>query len=402
MDIAGKEILSTVRDRRAIVSNLLVPLFLLPLMMLGLPLALGGLFSREQAALTPVAVQGLEAMPGDLEQLLVAANLQLTESADPEAAVREGAADLGMIVPPAMAERLAARERVELPVFSKHGNLRAEVAASKVVRAVEGYRAALVGERLREAGLDPALLEPLAVRPVDVSSSAERSSGQLSWLIPFFIAIWTLVGGQMTAIDATAGEKERGTLESLLVAPVKRSEVVVGKFLATVLFGLTAALMAIAGYLGGGLVLRALIGSRLEGEGAEIVALMGGSLQVTPQSVGLLLMSTVLLAATVAALLIGVTMFARSFKEAQSYVAPLSFLLIVPSLILQFEDLLDLGRGIYLVPVVNVLLLMDDTVKGAAEAGPVLLTWLSLLALIAALLAFALRNFNRESVIFRT
>src|SRR5690606_39668933 len=118
--------------------------------------------------------------------------------------------------------------------------------------------------------LDPAILEPVTIQTVDASTSRERSSGQLSWLIPFFIAIWTLAGGQMTAIDATAGEKERGTLESLLVAPVRRSEVVVGKWLATMTFGLTAALAAIAGYLVGGMVMRNAFLPRMGAEGGEV------------------------------------------------------------------------------------------------------------------------------------
>ncbi|MEI2421595.1 ABC transporter permease subunit, partial [Arthrospira platensis SPKY2] len=100
--------------------------------------------------------------------------------------------------------------------------------------------------------VDPGVLEPITVVARDASTEAERSSGQLAWLIPFFIAIWTLTGGQMTAIDATAGEKERGTLEVLLVAPVRRAEVVFGKFLAVVLFGLSAAVMAIVGFILGG------------------------------------------------------------------------------------------------------------------------------------------------------
>lgn len=400
--IAAKEILSTVRDRRAIVSNLLVPLFLLPLLMLGLPLALGGLFNREQAAVTSLAIENEAGLPAELREMLLAANLALQGSSDPEEDVLSGGATLGLVVPGEMVERLGEGQRVELTLFSKQGNLRAEVAASKVTRAVEEYRQRMVAERLRAAGLDPALLEPVSLRSVDASTTAERSSGQLSWLIPFFIAIWTLVGGQMTAIDATAGEKERGTLEALLVAPVRRSEVVFGKFLATLLFGLSAAVMAIAGYLAGGAVLGALVRSRLGGEGAEVVEMMGGSLQISASSLGLLLVSTVLLAATIAALLLGVTLFARSFKEAQSYVAPLSFLLIVPAMALQFKDLLDIGRGIYLLPVVNVLLLMDDIVTGAVEAGSVVLTWSSLALVIVALLAFALANFRRESVIFRT
>jgi sodium transport system permease protein len=400
--LAGKEVLSTVRDRRALISNLLMPLLLLPLLMLGLPLALGGLFSREQAAATPLAVFRLTGVPSDLSMMFKEAKLRPFASVDPEAAVRSGQAVVGLLVPAGMAERLAAAEHVDLELYSKHGNLRAEVAASKVTAAIETYRQGLVAERLRAAGLDPSLLRPLSVRAVDASSAAERSSGQLSWIIPFFIAIWTLIGGQMTAIDATAGEKERGTLESLLVAPVRRAEVVLGKFLATLLFGLTAALMAITGYLAGGALLRATVASRLGEDGAEVVALMGGGLQLTPVSVLLLLISTILLAATVAALLLGVTMFARSFKEAQSYVAPLSILLIIPALALQFQELLDLGPVIYLVPIVNVLLLMDDAVKGSAGATAALLSWSSLLVVIILLLAFALKSFSRENVIFRT
>ena len=336
--ITAKEVLSTLRDRRAIVSNLLLPLVLLPVIMLGLPLVLGSLFNREQASETQLAVRNIADLPPRLAEQLAVANVEAVVSDDPEEAVRSESVTVGMRVPEEMAERLAAGEQVDLLVYSKQGNLRAEVAVSKV----------------------------------------------------------------RGAIDATAGEKERGTLESLLVAPVRRSEVVVGKFLATMLFGLSAAVMAILGYVAGGTVLRKIVGSRLGGDGAEVVDLLGGSLQVTPMSVILLLTSTLLLAATLAALLLGVTMFARSFKEAQSYVAPLSFLLILPVMALQFEDLLDLGLGVFLVPVVNVLLLMDDTVKGAVEAGAVALTWGSLLVVIVVLLGLALHNFNRERVIFRT
>jgi sodium transport system permease protein len=400
--IAGKELTSTLRDRRALVSNLLIPLFLLPLVMLGLPLAFGGLFAREQAALTRVAVENLAELPEGLAELLRAANVEPVASEDAEDAVRSDRFSLGLLVPPAMTARIAAGEQLELVMFRKQGNLRADVTAAKVTGAVDAFRRALVAERLARAGLDTAVLEPVTVRSVDASSEAERSGGELSWMIPFFIAIWTLIGGQMTAIDATAGEKERGTLESLLVAPVRRAEVVLGKFLATLLTGLSAAVMAIVGYVAGGTLLRSLTLARLDGEAASIVAELGGSLHITPATVLLLLVSTLLLAATVAALLLGLTLFARSFKEAQSYVAPLSFLLIVPVLALQFSDLFDIGLGAYLIPIVNVLLLMDGVVTGAVDWPATLVTWSSLIVLTAALLAVALRNFSRESVIFRS
>jgi len=400
--VAAKEILSTLRDQRAIISNLLVPLIVLPVVMLGLPLLLGGLFQREQSTVTSVGVQGRANLPPELATLLTKQNVTLTPVSDPESAVRDGSVPVAVRVPAGFAASVAAGGGADLTIYSKQGNMKSELNATKVQQAVQAYSQQLVAARLKAAGLDPAILRPVTVTSVDASSAAEKRSGQLSWLIPFFIAIWTLTGGQMTAIDATAGEKERGTLEALLVTPVRRTEVVIGKFLATVTFGLSAAVMAIAGYVVGGAVVRSVFQPHLGGQAADIVQVMGGALDISPPSVLLLLMSALLLAGTIAALLLGITMFARSFKEAQSYVAPLSMLLILPAVGLQFKDLLGFGSGVYMVPVFNALVLMDDIVKGTVQLGAVLTTWLTLVVVIALLLVFAYRNFQREGVIFRT
>ncbi|MDZ7704881.1 MAG: ABC transporter permease subunit [Trueperaceae bacterium] len=400
--VAGKEIRSTLRDRRAILSNLLVPLLLLPIVMLGLPLLIGGLVSQQQETASQIGIEGLDNLPDALRQRLEAQNIALQATDTPEQAVREDTYSAALSVPANVAERIGQGENVEITVYTKPGNLRSELDSGKIRSAVQSYRQEIVRERLEEAGLEPSILEPVTISTVNANTEAEQASGQLSWLIPFFIAIWTLSGGQMTAIDATAGEKERGTLEVLLVAPIRRSEVVVGKFVATLLFGLSAALMAIVGYILGGTILRSLFSDMMGDQASEFTQVMGGSLSVGPLSVVLLVVSTLLLAMLIAALLIGITSFARSFREAQTYLAPLSFLLILPAISLQFSELLDFGPLIYLVPVVNALLLMDDIVTGSAGALPVLLTWASLLAFAALLLDFAYRSFKREGVIFRT
>ncbi|MFN2322275.1 MAG: ABC transporter permease [Trueperaceae bacterium] len=400
--IAAKEILSTLRDTRAIVSNLVIPLVLLPVVMLGLPLLLGGLFQRETSTVTELAVQGLDALPADLVALAEDQNAVLVEVADALEAVRNDAYSAGMIVAPDFVEAIEAGRPVEVTIVAKTGNLRAELNSGKLRGAVDAYTQSLVAQRLRDAGLDPAVLRPISVTTADASTEAERSSGQLAWLIPFFIAIWTLTGGQMTAIDATAGEKERGTLEVLLVAPVRRTEVVFGKFLAVMTFGLSAAVMAILGFVLGGTVLRRIFMPLIGDGGGEIASMMGGSLTITPATIGLLLVSALLLAAVVAALLLTVTLFARSFKEAQTYVAPMSFLLLIPAIALQFRDLIGAGDSVYWIPVYNVMVLMDDVVKGSATLAAIGVTWLVMLALIAVLLVFANASFRREDVLFRT
>ena len=400
--VARKEILSTLRDRRAIVANLLIPVLLLPTIMLGLPLLMGGLFQREQASQTPVAIEGAAHLPSDLREAIEAQRVDITETDDALTLVRDDEVSAALQVPEGFEARVATGEAPQLSLVRKTGNLESELAAGKLNDAISTYRRDIVTDRLEAAGLDPSVLEPLRVERLDASRPEERSSGQLAWLIPFFIAVWALAGGQMTALDATAGEKERGTLEALLVAPVRRVEVVAGKFVATLMSGLSAAFMAIVGVLVGGALMRRVFLPRLGEEATEMVAVMGGSLSVSLSGLWVLLGSAVLLAAAVAALLIAVAMFARSFKEAQSYVAPMSFLLIIPAMALQFADLLDLGQRVYLVPVMNVMVLMDDVLGGSVRALDVLAAWGTMALLVVALLAFALRNFRREGVIFRT
>lgn len=402
--VASKELLSTFRDRRAIVSSLLIPLLVLPLLMLGLPLALGGLFEREQSNVSEIAVAGLEYLPAELRVLLEQQSISITETKNPESSptlVQEDKYSVALNVPATFSQDLE-QNKANIQLYSKVGNVRAELIASKVQDAVDTFRTNIVAERLKQAGLDERVLEPVTVKTIDASSQAERSSGVLAWLIPFFIAVWALAGGQVAAIDATAGEKERGTLEPLLTSPVRRAEVVIGKFLATLTFGLIASLMAIVGYVVSGLLLRQLFANQLGESGDVIVSTLGGSLDVSPLSLLVLVLTALFLAALIASLLIGITMFARSFKEAQSYVAPLSFLFILPAIGLQLADFFGNNPFVYLVPILNALLLMNDTVKGRQEFLPILFTWLSLLAFTALLLDFAYRSFRRESVIFRT
>jgi sodium transport system permease protein len=399
--IALKELLSTLRDRRAIISSLLIPLLILPVMMLGLPLLLGGLFEREQETVTAIAIEGLAYLPTDLRKAIEKQNVAFSEVDDPKTAVETDAYVAAIAVPTGFEAAVLRGEQASLSIYKKQGSLRSELNASKLEDAIRIYEESLVAARLQAAGLDKSILEPITTQTIDASSKAERSSGQLAWLIPFFIAIWTLAGGQVVALDATAGEKERGTLEALLVSPVRRIEVVLGKFLATLAFGLLASIMAILGYILSGSLLKNLFGKQW-GEGSEIVTLMGGSLTVTPLRVVLLLLSAVLLASLIAALLIGISMFARTYKEAQTYVAPLSFLLILPAIGLQFADFFGSNPVVYLIPILNVLIFMDDVVKGQAQLLPLILSWGSMLVFAALLLDFAYRSFKREGVIFRS
>lgn len=399
--VAGREILSTLRDVRAVLANLLIPLLVLPLVTLGLPLLIGGLLGRETVTVSTVGAQGLENLPPALVSVMRKKNIELIAVPDAAQAVRSERLPGALEVPPGFRQKLE-RGNAPLTFYHRSGGLRDDLLSEKVSEALEDYGKSLTRNRLERAGLDPGILSPIALTSRDASTAAQRASGSLAWLVPFFIMIWTLTGGQMVAIDATAGEKERGTLEALLVSPVRRSEVVLGKFLATLLFGLASASMAILGFLASGALLGLVFGRRLSGEAAEVAGSLGGSLDLNAGMILALIGSALLLAAFVAALLIAITLFARSFKEAQSYVAPLSLVLVLPVVGLQFADFFTQSPALYALPAFGTILLLNELVQGNFELRLALLAWGSSLAFTGLLLGFALHSFRRENVLFRT
>src|SRR5690606_7638915 len=102
----------------------------------------------------------------------------------------------------------------------------------RVAAGISQYNSQLIQSRLMDQNVDPTVLIGATIEPVDVASSQEKSGFGLSFILPLFIVMWAITGGMYTAIDASAGEKERKTLEALLLTPASRLDIVLGKFLA--------------------------------------------------------------------------------------------------------------------------------------------------------------------------
>lgn len=404
--VAARDLLATLRDRRALISTILIPLLIIPLFTLGLPLLLGTLVGNQAQARQKVGVVGT--LPPELRAALTRdeqgaggavtrAGVTLVPVEDPRAAVAAGEVDAALRVVSALPER-AGGQSVPLELYAKLGNLRAQTGAtSKVETVVEAYNRRLTLERLNASGLDAAVLTPVALRSIDASPAQEQRSGQLAFLIPMLMLNFILSGAMATALDATAGEKERGTLESLLVTPVRRGEVVAGKLLATTLTALLTAAFSLLGFLLAGVASATLLG----GERRQLTQALGGQLTLTPG--GALALAAVVLSAAllISAVLIALSIYARSYKEAQTYATPLTLLIVLPAVLLQFSDFLNLGEAIYAVPLFGSMVSILDTVRGSVTAGHTLTAALANLVGAALLGLLARRSFSREEVIFR-
>ena len=408
--VAGKEVLSTLRDRRTLISSIVLPLVMIPLFLIGLPLTIGRAVGGEQEKRQTVGVVGLDRAPVALLESLTndsprGRGVELVPVEDATAAVRDGRVEAAIEVP-ANVPTAAGAAPVPIGIHFKRSSTRAQVVYGKLSEAVEAYGRSLVAARLVEAGLPEQTLQPVVARPVNADTTAERASGAFAFIIPMFILQWILIGGQATAIDATAGEKERGTLEALLVTPVSRLEVVVGKLLAVVAFSVMATVFSMVGLVLTGLVSGLVLPSALSGVGAgggsqDLASAFGGNLSIDLGGFLTLLVVGLTVAFLVSALLLAVCVFARSFKEAQTYVAPLAILIILPAVMLQFADFLDRDASFYAVPVVGSMLAILDVVKGDWNAARVLIAVGVNLVLTGAAVLFALSSFRREQVLFR-
>ncbi len=405
--VTGKEILSTLRDRRTLVTSIVLPLVMIPLFLIGFPLVIGNTFQREQQERRQtVGVVGLQNVPATLKKILEtdqpgATGVNLTEVTDANKAVQDGTVEAAIVVPKLPGS--AGGKPVPIEVHFKQSSQRAQLIFSKLENAIQAYSGELVQAKLAEFKLPPQTLTPVIAAPVNADNAAERASGAFAFLIPMFIMQWILIGGQATAIDATAGEKERGTLEALLVTPISRLEVVVGKLLAVVGFSVMSTVFSMIGLVLTGLIAAVVLPSQL-GKGANgdrLATAFGGNLSLSPGGFLQLLIVSLTVAVMIGALLLAICIFARSFKEAQTYIAPLGILIVIPAVFLQFADFVSRGTGLYSIPLVGSMLVILDVVKGVlnwSHAGTAIIVNLAVAAVAVAL---ALRNFSREQVLFR-
>ena len=413
--VAWKELLSTWRDKRTLQSTILTPTIMIPFFIIGLPLLLGSLVGGQQLEKQKVGVIGLERIPAALKSALEADKKQNGTvvsrgvtlenfTGDPKKAVQDGKLEAVLELPPAFPV-VAGGAPVSIGVYAKLTSLRGQTGAtSKVQEAIRAYSDSLVKARLEQSGLPAQTLIPIQALPIDASTTEEKRSGQLAFIIPLFIMQFILAGGMPTAIDSTAGEKERGTLEVLLVSPVGRLEVVLGKFLSVTIFALLTALASMVGLLLSsflaGIILPRVLGSGREGSSALAQA-FGGNLTLDVPTFFTLLSVALSVALVVSILMVAICVYARSFKEAQGYLTPLLIVVSLTAVLLQFSDFLNAGAAFYAIPILGAELNILDVVKGKLELGNIAISVLSNILASFVFLAWALNSFKRESVIFR-
>jgi sodium transport system permease protein len=284
----------------------------------------------------------------------------------------------------------------EPEVFFNSANEKSRIAELRVDAVLRAWRAAVARVNFRDSQVPLDATTPFVVKQQDVAHEHQRQAAIWSKILPFVLFIWALTGAFYPAIDLCAGEKERGTLETLLVSPAQRGEIVWGKLLTVITFSVATALL--------NLVSLGLTAKFVLAQFQDILSASGVTSLSLPPLVSLVWLVAALLpvAALFSALCLACAAFARSTKEGQYYLMPL-LLVMMPLMMLPLSPGVELNLGNSLIPVTGVVLLLRAMIEGQYwQAMPYLLPVIGI-TLGCCLLAirWAEDQFNRESVLFR-
>jgi sodium transport system permease protein len=377
-----KEMKDHLRDRRSVVSALAGPL-IGPMVFLVMFTVMASWF-REGKPLE-VSVIGREHAPSLMAFLQRHGATLADAPPDYEDLIQAGKLDAVLIIPADYGKEFSSGRTAAVQLVVDNSRNQARSTIRRISMLLQGYAGMLGAQRLFARGVAPELATPVRVDEVDLATP-ERMAANVLNIIPIFLVFAAFMGGMNVAIDAMAGERERGSLEPLLLNPVQRGAVVLGKWLTTVVLACVAIAVCLSAFL------LAVNRVPLQDLGVkarfDITAVLGMLATVVPlaffASAGQMLVST----------------YARSFKEAQTYIQLLLLLPMLPGMLLAVSPIQS-QLWMYLVPVFGQQLLIGEVMRGqAVGAMPFLLGALGCAGAAALCLSLTTRLLSEERIIF--
>lgn len=390
--IFRKELLDIIRDKRTVITMILLPLLVFPVIMTFMARITASQTRKAGEKTLKVAyISG-----GNAEKLTVllqeAEKIDLATEYSVEQAremIRQESLDFLIAVAEDFDAKIAAGETGSINLYYKLSN-EVEITRRRIRRILNRSRDLYLESRLEEVNLDPAFIDTVNVSEVDISTVQEKIGHYAGGFLPYLFILFCFIGSMYPAIDLGAGEKERYTIETLLATPASRLEIVLGKFLVVFMAGVVSAVLAIAGLF--------IAVKQIPEIPPQILESLVKIVEI--KTVLLMLSLLIPLCAFFAALLLSFSIFANSFKEAQSQMTPMNFLVILPAAAGLLPGV-KLTAVTALIPILNVSLATKEIISGTMEPGLLALVYLVMFALAGISLIFCARWFSRESVIFR-
>jgi sodium transport system permease protein len=375
-----KEIIDTLRDKRTLMVMILVPILLYPMLFatMGQIMTTGAKKLEGQKSVITLN----DSIPPQLVRMIrLTDQFEIQDSEDPLEALKSKSIQ-GFLT-------LHSADTVEYRIYFDGAIDKSRLCSDRLSEVLREYRRKVQETILIQKKLDLTVIEPFRIRKENIAPPSRMGGMLLGSMLPMLLIVTMMLGAMYPAIDLTAGEKERGTLETILTVPVDRTALLFGKFFTVTMTAFITGLLNLASmmlvYISG-LVQMGEIGKHLE-------------FGITLPGLLILLVSLIPFALFVSAAILSVCLFARSFKEAQNFVTPVYLLLMFPSFI-SFMPGVELNRSLALIPVINISLLFREVFLSHYPLELISLTFLANTVIAILFITTVVKLFNAESVLF--
>jgi sodium transport system permease protein len=393
-----KELTEALRDRRTVISAILVPLLLFPVLSVGFGSLAVMLVGKAKEETPKVMLRGGEDSPAIVEGLKKLEKIEIVPFADnwkDQIISKEIRATVE--IPPGFQADVAQQKQDTVSIYKYEGELKSEFAAEKIDKYMNSYSQSVVKDRLAAKNLSESVLKPFEIKQENVAPPEKVSGAAFGGIIGYMVILLCMTGAMYPAMDLTAGEKERGTMETILSSPISRTHLVLGKFFLVLTAALGTAALSVLSMGVSFSVLAHYTGKTASGR-AEAAGFL---LHLGPKTVISVFIMALPIAVLFSAVLMTIALFAKSHKEAQSYLTPMTFIVIFPAIAAMLPGV-ELTSKLALVPILSTSLLCKELVAGTYHWNLIAIIFLSTCVYAAAALFIAVKMFQRESVLFRS
>lgn len=388
-----KELKDAFRDRKALIVGIIIPMLFIPIIFVISSYAAKSAYEVKPEK-TPIVVVGLD-QAKSLEELIKKSEFQIIESSNPKKDLQDGKIKAVLIIPNAFEKNIMQEKQVSVQILTNDADMKSSNVGAMLNDIINTFSKQITKQRLVAKNIDPNIIEPIVIHKQNVAPPQKQSATFLSFLLPLFLTLWVAVGGMNAAIDITAGEKERGTLEPLLTTAATRSSLVTGKYLAVATMALIGGLSSLIGVVISFFALPSVLG-----EGFKNSPLSNYS--ISPLTILIMLLVVILTAIIFAAIEVAIAAYARSFKEGQTYLSPVSIIVIIPPYFTMYKMPNEMTDTYFMLPLVNAISVLKELIYDIINVQHLLLFVVSSLIYIAISITFASKMFENEKVLFRS
>ena len=385
--VLAKELKVTLRDKRTLISAIILPAIVIPLLIFGVTKLQKNLMNKasdKQLRIALVGTPPLFTTTFNDPKFKLISNVDVSKGTE---AIKTDSLDAVIEFVPDFSDKIKNMQSGKINLYYKSTNM---MLYNRISEKIDSVKVSILKERVKQLNISEEAFLPIAIAKVDIASPKEQIGKMVGGFLPYIFIIFCFMGCMYPAIELITGEKEKGTMETLLTVPASRFKILIGKIIAIALVGLSAALMTILGMV---VALKLL---------PDIPAAFLNILNdmVTPKFVIMLFAMLFPLSIFFAGFLSALVIRAKTFKEAQSLVTPMTFVIIIPALIATLPGV-ELGWQTAFIPVLNIALATKEIIAGTINMLQYATVVISLvvLALLAAYVSY--KQFSRESMVFK-